>query len=84
MQRVIVVANVATLPSCVVQRRGKESLLAYNFVVCLISWANCIIILVFCFPRSNDIRAIVGTLVGTDQSGNRYYENKEHYFGLLI
>ncbi len=57
MQRVIVVANLATLPSWGVQRREKESLLGYNFVVCLKSWANCIIILVFCFPRSNDIRA---------------------------
>ncbi len=24
---------------------------------------------------------LVGTLVGTDQSGNRYYENKEHFYG---
>ena len=29
--------------------------------------------------RMNDIR--VGTLVGTDEFGNKYYENKDHFYG---
>jgi len=29
--------------------------------------------------RMNDIR--VGSLVGTDKFGNKYYENKSHFFG---
>lgn len=37
--------------------------------------------LILCFlpvSRVNDIKT--GTLIGTDKYGNKYYEDKKHYF----